>query len=115
MDERDVAELITAIGDVSHGSIARLLAKEIEPCDPFNQLVADDVHHLTSDVLENWQDEKDPRVAYIDSRVEFYLQEARRESERKYQELATATDAAPAARCSRKTLRPSGLTPQMRA
>lgn len=93
MDERDVAELITAIGDVSHGSIARLLAKEIEPCDPFNQLVADDVHHLTCDVLENWQDEKDPRVAYIDSRVEFYLQEARRESERKYQELATATDA----------------------
>lgn len=93
MDERDVAELITAIGDVSHGSIARLLAKEIEPCDPFNQLVADDVHHLTCDVLENWQDEKDPRVAYIDSRVEFYLQEARRESETKYQELATATDA----------------------
>lgn len=93
MDERDVAELITAIGDVSHGSIARLLAKEIEPCDPFNQLVADDVHHLTCDVLENWQDEKDPRVAYIDSRVEFYLQEARRESERKYQEMVAATDA----------------------
>lgn len=94
MDESDVEELTAAVGEgISHSYIARLLAKEIETCDPFNQLVADDVHHLTCDVLENWQDEKDPRVAYIDSRVEFYLQEARRESERKYQELATATDA----------------------
>ncbi|WP_392945079.1 PD-(D/E)XK nuclease-like domain-containing protein [Serratia ureilytica] len=93
MDERDVAELIAAIGEVSHGSIARLLAKEIEPCDPFNQLVADDVHHLTYDILEEWQDKKDPRVAYIDSRVEFYLQEARRESERKCREMAAASGA----------------------
>lgn len=93
MDERDVAELIAAIGDVSHGSIARLLAKEIEPCDPFNQLVADDVHHLTFDILDEWQDKKEPRVAYIDSRVEFYLQEARRESERKCREMAAASGA----------------------
>ncbi|MEI7111417.1 PD-(D/E)XK nuclease-like domain-containing protein [Serratia sp. TMDUHS_CL] len=94
MDESDVAELTAAVGEgISHSYIARLLAKEIETCDPFNQLVADDVHHLTCDVLENWQDKKDPRVAYIDSRVEFYLQEARRESERKYQEMVAATDA----------------------
>lgn len=52
MGESDVSELIAAIGDVSRGSIARLLAKEIETCDPFNQLVADDVHHITCDVLE---------------------------------------------------------------
>lgn len=94
MDESDVEELTAAVGEgISHSYIARLLAKEIETCDPFNQLVADDVHHLTCDVLENWQDKKDPRVAYIDSRVEFYLQEARRESERKYQEMVAATDA----------------------
>lgn len=94
MDESDVAELTAAVGEgISHSYIARLLAKEIETCDPFNQLVADDVHHLTCDVLENWQGKKDPRVAYIDSRVEFYLQEARRESERKYQEMVAATDA----------------------
>ncbi|EMG9487684.1 PD-(D/E)XK nuclease-like domain-containing protein [Serratia marcescens] len=94
MDESDVAELTAAVGEgISHSYIARLLAKEIETCDPFNQLVADEVHHLTCDILENWQDKKDPRVAYIDSRVEFYLQEARRESERKYQEMAAATDA----------------------
>ncbi|CVD89900.1 exonuclease VIII [Serratia marcescens] len=94
MDESDVAELTAAVGEgISHSYIARLLAKEIETCDPFNQLVADDVYHLTCDVLENWQDKKDPRVAYIDSRVEFYLQEARRESERKYQEMVAATDA----------------------
>ncbi len=94
MDESDVEELTAAVGEgISHSYIARLLAKEIETCDPFNQLVADDVHHLTCDVLENWQDKKDPRVAFIDSRVEFYLQEARWESERKYQEMAAATDA----------------------
>ncbi|MBL0879402.1 PD-(D/E)XK nuclease-like domain-containing protein [Serratia ureilytica] len=94
MDESDVAELTAAVGEgISHSYIARLLAKEIETCDPFNQLVADDVHHLTCDVLENWQDKKDPRVAYIDSRVEFYLQEARRESERKYQEMVAASGA----------------------
>ncbi len=94
MDESDVEELTAAVSEgISHSYIARLLAKEIETCDPFNQLVAGDVHHLTCDVLENWQDKKDPRVAYIDSRVEFYLQEARRESERKYQEMVAATDA----------------------
>ncbi|MEO2278817.1 hypothetical protein ABDY50_26425, partial [Serratia marcescens] len=62
MDESDVEELTAAVGEgISHSYIARLLAKEIETCDPFNQLVADDVHHLTCDVLENWQDKKDPR------------------------------------------------------
>lgn len=78
MGEDDVAELMAAIGDgVSHTYAARLLAKEIEPCDPFQQLAADEIHHLTCDVLENWVDEKDPRVAFINGRVEFYLKEAR--------------------------------------
>lgn len=74
----DVAELMAAIGGgVSHTYIARLLAKEIDPCDPFQQLAADEIHHLTCDVLENWIDEKDPRVTFINGRVEFYLKEAR--------------------------------------
>lgn len=95
MDESDVAELTAAVGDgISHSYIARLLAKEIETCDPFKQLIADEVHHLTCDVLENWQDKKEPRVAFIDSRVEFYLQEARRASEQKCQEMAAAIDGA---------------------
>ncbi|WP_230490388.1 RecE family exodeoxyribonuclease, partial [Serratia montpellierensis] len=93
MGESDVSELIAAIGDVSRGSIARLLAKEIETCDPFNQLVADDVHHITCDVLENWTDDKEQRVAFLDQRVEYNLQEARRESERKCQEIAATIDA----------------------
>jgi exodeoxyribonuclease VIII len=77
MGEDDVAELMAVIGEgVSHTYIARLLAKEIEPCDPFNQLAADEIHHLTCDVLENWVDEKDPRIAFINGRVEFYLKEA---------------------------------------
>ncbi|MBL5821815.1 PD-(D/E)XK nuclease-like domain-containing protein [Serratia marcescens] len=93
MDESDVAELTAAVGEgISHSYIARLLAKEIETCDPFKQLIADEVHHLTCDVLENWQDKKDPRVAFIDSRVEFYLQEARRAAEQKCREMAAAID-----------------------
>ncbi|EMF7561048.1 PD-(D/E)XK nuclease-like domain-containing protein [Serratia marcescens] len=92
MGESDVSELIAAIGDVSRGSIARLLAKEIETCDPFNQLVADDVHHITCDVLENWTDDKEQRVAFLDQRVEYNLQEARRASEQKCQEMAAAID-----------------------
>ncbi|MDM3535653.1 PD-(D/E)XK nuclease-like domain-containing protein [Serratia marcescens] len=92
MGENDVAELIAAIGDVSRGSIARLLAKEIEPCDPFNQLVADDVHHITCDVLENWTDDKEQRVAFLDQRVEHNLQEARRASEQKCQQMPAAID-----------------------
>ncbi|MBL0871900.1 hypothetical protein HLB02_00690 [Serratia nevei] len=93
MDESDVAELTAAVGDgISHSYIARLLAKEIETCDPFKQLIADEVHHLTCDVLENWQDKKDPRVAFIDSRVEFYLQEARRAAEQKCREMAASID-----------------------
>lgn len=92
MGESDVSELIAAIGDVSRGSIARLLAKEIETCDPFNQLVADDVHHITCDVLENWTDDKEQRVAFLDQRVEYNLQEARRASEQKCQEMSAAID-----------------------
>ncbi|QLJ65546.1 PD-(D/E)XK nuclease-like domain-containing protein [Serratia marcescens] len=93
MDESDVAELTAAVGEgISHSYIARLLAKEIETCDPFKQLIADEVHHLTCDVLENWQDKKDPRVAFIDSRVEFYLQEARRAAEQKCREMAASID-----------------------
>lgn len=92
MGESDVSELVAAIGDVSRGSIARLLAKEIETCDPFNQLVADDVHHITCDVLENWTDNKEQRVAFLDQRVEYNLQEARRASEQKCQEMAAAID-----------------------
>ncbi|QDL31449.1 RecE family exodeoxyribonuclease [Serratia liquefaciens] len=77
MGKDDVAELMAAIGeDVSHTYVARLMAKEIEPCDPFQQLAADEIHHLTCDVLENWVDDKDPRVAFINERVEFYLAEA---------------------------------------
>ncbi|RFS90062.1 hypothetical protein CIB53_12800 [Serratia marcescens] len=94
MDESDVAELTAAVGEgISHSYIARLLAKEIETCDPFKQLIADEVHHLTCDVLENWQDKKEPRVAFIDSRVEFYLQEARRAAEKKCQEMAAVSGA----------------------
>ncbi|MFN1146832.1 RecE family exodeoxyribonuclease [Serratia liquefaciens] len=77
MGEDDVAELMAVIGEgVSHTYVARLLAKEIEPCDPFQQLAADEIHHLTCDVLENWVDDKDPRVAFINGRVEFYLEVA---------------------------------------
>ncbi|BEN40081.1 PD-(D/E)XK nuclease-like domain-containing protein [Serratia nevei] len=95
MDESDVEELTAAVGEgISHSYIARLLAKEIETCDPFKQLIADEVHHLTCDVLENWQDKKDPRVAFIDSRVEFYLQETRRAAEQKCREMAAAIDGA---------------------
>ncbi|XUU45871.1 PD-(D/E)XK nuclease-like domain-containing protein [Serratia nematodiphila] len=92
MGESDVSELIAAIGDVSRGSIARLLAKEIETCDPFNQLSADDVHHIIYDVLEYWTDDKERRVAFLDQRVEHYLQKARRASEQKCREMAAAID-----------------------
>ncbi|UIS24900.1 exodeoxyribonuclease 8 [Aeromonas phage pAEv1818] len=94
IDDADVQELMTAIGgDISLTYLARLLAKEIEPCDPFNQLSADDVQHITVDVLENWTDDKEQRVAFLDQRVEYNLQEARRESERKCQEIAATIDA----------------------
>ncbi|MDX7487089.1 PD-(D/E)XK nuclease-like domain-containing protein [Serratia marcescens] len=95
IDDADVQELMTAIGgDISLTYLARLLAKEIEPCDPFNQLSADDVQHITVDVLENWTDDKEQRVAFLDQRVEYNLQEARRASEQKCQEMAVATDGA---------------------
>ncbi len=116
MDESDVAELTAAVGEgISHSYIARLLAKEIETCDPFNQLVADDVHHLTCDVLENWQDKR-IRVLLISILAWSSICRKRagnqRENIRKWSQPPTQ---APAARCSRKIQRPSGLTPQMRA
>ena len=116
MDESDVEELTAAVGEgISHSYIARLLAKEIETCDPFNQLVADDVHHLTCDVLENWQDER-IRALLISILAWSSICRKRagnqRENIRNWLQPPTQ---APAARCSRKTLRPSGLTPQMRA
>ncbi|EPV8456257.1 PD-(D/E)XK nuclease-like domain-containing protein [Serratia marcescens] len=108
MDESDVAELTAAVGEgISHSYIARLLAKEIETCDPFKQLIADEVHHLTCDVLENWQDKKDPRVAFIDSRVEFYLQEARRAAEQKCREMASAIDGADSGALQQENLEPA--------
>ncbi len=93
IDDADVQELMTAIGgDISLTYLARLLAKEIEPCDPFNQLSADDVHHIIYDVLEYWTDDKERRVAFLDQRVEHYLQKARRASEQKCREMAAAID-----------------------
>ncbi|WP_025118837.1 MULTISPECIES: RecE family exodeoxyribonuclease [unclassified Serratia (in: enterobacteria)] len=77
MSTDDVEELLTKAGDFNHVYLARLLAKEIEPCDPFKQLAQDDIYHLTCDVLEGWIHEKDERCQLIDERVEFYLKEAR--------------------------------------
>ncbi|MFT2788900.1 RecE family exodeoxyribonuclease [Serratia sp. T13T92] len=72
-----VEELLTKAGDFNHVYLARLLAKEIEPCDPFKQLTKDDIYHLTCDLLEAWTDDKEERCQLIDERVEFYLKEAR--------------------------------------
>ncbi|OKP17766.1 PD-(D/E)XK nuclease-like domain-containing protein, partial [Serratia fonticola] len=77
MSATDVEELIEKTGGLNHAYLARLLAKEIEPCDPFKQLAKDDIYHLTCDVLEGWTDDKEERCQLIDERVEFYLKEAR--------------------------------------
>lgn len=77
MSVADVKELLANIGDLNHVYIARLLAKEIEPCDPFKQLREDDIYHLTCDVLEGWIHEKDERIDLLNERIEFYLKEAR--------------------------------------
>ncbi|MEX3004188.1 hypothetical protein [Serratia fonticola] len=77
MSTGDVDELLTKAGDFNHVYLARLLAKEILPCDPFKQLNKDDIYHLTCDVLEGWADDKEERCQLIDERVEFYLKEAR--------------------------------------
>ncbi|WP_051916874.1 MULTISPECIES: RecE family exodeoxyribonuclease [unclassified Serratia (in: enterobacteria)] len=71
----DVKELVAKTGDLNHAYLARLLAKEIEPCDPFKQLAADEVHHLTCDVLESWTNSKEESCQFINERVEYYLSE----------------------------------------
>ncbi|PNK92819.1 hypothetical protein CEQ31_004930 [Serratia odorifera] len=83
MSESDVTELMQNVSDGSASLtyVARVVAIDIEPHDPFCQLSADDVHHITCDVLENWNDEPDPRAAFINERVEFNLKEARQELE----------------------------------
>ncbi|MFJ3266084.1 RecE family exodeoxyribonuclease [Serratia liquefaciens] len=88
MSQSDVAELMATVSDGSASltCVARLVAIDIEPHDPLCQLSADDVHHITCDVLENWNNnwinEPDPRAAFINERVEFNLKESRLERER---------------------------------
>ncbi|MFV8845117.1 RecE family exodeoxyribonuclease [Serratia fonticola] len=76
MSVADVKELFANIGDFNHAYIARLLAKEIEPCDPFKQLTKDDIYHLTCDVLEGWIHEKDERINLLNERIESYLRDS---------------------------------------
>ncbi|HFV9294885.1 TPA: RecE family exodeoxyribonuclease [Serratia fonticola] len=71
----DVEELIANTGGLNHSYLARLLAKEIEPCDPFKQLIEDDIYHLTCDVLEGWVDDKSQRIDLINEQIESYLRE----------------------------------------
>jgi exodeoxyribonuclease VIII len=71
----DVKELIAKTGDLNHAYLARLLAKEIEPCDPFKQLGTDDIHYITWDALERWANGKEERCQFINERVEYYLSE----------------------------------------
>ncbi|VXC87033.1 conserved hypothetical protein [Enterobacterales bacterium 8AC] len=88
MGADDVKELMVDVGDLNHVYLARLLAKEIEPCDPFKQLTADEIHHLTCDVLEAWINDKEERCQFINERVEYYLGE-------KLQESSSAPDEGP--------------------
>ncbi|VXC76796.1 conserved hypothetical protein [Enterobacterales bacterium 8AC] len=88
MGADDVKELMVDVGDLNHVYLARLLAKEIEPCDPFKQLTADEIHHLTCDVLEAWINDKEERCQFINERVEYYLSE-------KLQESSSAPDEGP--------------------
>jgi exodeoxyribonuclease VIII len=75
----DVEELIANTGGLNYAYLARLLAKEIEPCDPFKQLVEDDIYHLTCEVLEGWLDDKSQRIDLINERIESYLREGNAE------------------------------------
>ena len=75
MSEDDAEELLSGAGDFSKVYFARLLAKELEPRDPFSELVEDDVYHITFDVLENWIEGKDQRSEFINERVTFTLRE----------------------------------------
>ncbi|WNN50718.1 RecE family exodeoxyribonuclease [Hafnia alvei] len=53
--------------------LGRMLAKEIASFDTDRQLTDDDVHHLVADVLENWNDDKGPRLEFIESLVVYYI------------------------------------------
>lgn len=78
MSKSDIAELMVSVGeDLSPKYMARFLSKEIDVCDPFKQLTEEDIPHLICDVLENWCNEKEPRIAFINERVEFYLKDER--------------------------------------
>lgn len=78
MSKSDIAELMVSVGeDLSPKYMSRFLSKEIDVCDPFKQLTEEDIPHLICDVLENWCNEKEPRIAFINERVEFYLKDKR--------------------------------------
>ncbi|MBC3230716.1 RecE family exodeoxyribonuclease [Serratia fonticola] len=96
MSVADVKELNANIGGLNHAYIARLLAKEIEPCDPFKQLAKDDIYHLTCDVLEGWIHEKDERINLLNERIEFYLREGSAEPQSVNQENKEAAVTFPA-------------------
>ena len=85
MSARDVSELRPRIANLTTNEfMASLIGSEVEPCDPLSQLAADDVHHLTCDLLENWIEDKESRMAFTNDRVEFYLQDARKEREQQF-------------------------------
>lgn len=78
MSKSDIAELMVSVGeDLSPKYMSRFLSKEIDVCDPFKQLTEEDIPHLICDVLENWCNEKESRIAFINERVEFYLKDTR--------------------------------------
>lgn len=95
MSAADVLELIENTGGLNHAYLTRLLAKEIEPCDPFKQLTSDDIYHLTCDVLEGWVHDKTPRIGLINERVEFYLHDRTAEPQGIAQESKPAAEVSP--------------------
>lgn len=78
MDTHDVTELMGNVNDgsSSHSYVSRMVALGIEPGDSQEQLSADDVHHITCDVLESWSADEAQRNAFINERVKFYLTDA---------------------------------------
>nr|WP_279078352.1 RecE family exodeoxyribonuclease [Hafnia alvei] len=68
----EVEEFLEAINS-TRISLGRILAKEIATLDTERQLTYDDVHHLVADVLDNWNDDQAPRLEFIDSRVNYYI------------------------------------------
>ena len=93
----DVEELIVNTGGLNYAYLARLLAKEIEPCDPFKQLVEDDIYHLTCDVLEGWLDDKSQRIEMINERIESYLRDGSTEHQSVTQENNEVAEVSPPA------------------